>query len=61
MPSLAFNVRLGITDGTSTELLVAAGGPNAADLKEGALVIVGIQTPGAGATARPSTGPRLPF
>ena len=59
----AFNVRLGITDGSSTELLIAPGGPNAAELKEGALVIVGIQPgTGAGATpARPAAGPRLPF
>ena len=59
----AFNVRLGITDGSSTELLIAPNGPNAAELKEGALVIVGIQ-PGTGAGAtpgRPPAGPRLPF
>ena len=59
----AFNVRLGITDGSSTELLIATNGPNAAELKEGALVIVGIQ-PGTGAGAtpgRPPAGPRLPF
>ena len=59
----AFNVRLGITDGSSTELIVAAGGPAAAELKEGAVVITGIQpagTPAAG-TTRPPTGPRLPF
>ena len=59
----AFNVRLGITDGSSTELLVPANAPNAAELKEGAVVIVGIQ-PGTGAGAAPSrapVGPRLPF
>jgi len=59
----AFNVRLGITDGSSTELLVAANGPNAAELKEGAMVIVGIQ-PGTGGSATPNrapAGPRLPF
>ena len=59
----AFNVRLGITDGSSTELLVAANAPNAAELKEGALVIVGI-VPGTGAGSAPSrapAGPRLPF
>ena len=32
----AFNVRLGITDGTSTELIVAPSSPDAAELKEGA-------------------------
>ncbi|MCY7308565.1 MAG: hypothetical protein LH632_21005, partial [Rhodoferax sp.] len=60
----AFNVRLGITDGSSTELLVAAGGPNAAELKEGALVIIGIQGGSAaspGGAPRPPSGPRLPF
>ena len=60
----AFNVRLGITDGTSTELLVGAGGQNAPELQEGAVVIVGIQTPAGGASSgsgRPAAGPRLPF
>ena len=60
----AFNVRLGITDGTSTELLVGPGGQNAAELQEGAVVIVGIQTPSGGASSgsgRPAAGPRLPF
>ncbi len=61
----AFNVRLGITDGSSTELLVAPGGPNAAELKEGALVVIGVQTPAgagtAGASGRPPSGPRLQF
>ena len=60
----AINVRLGITDGSSTELLIAPSGPNAADLKEGALVIVGVQGPGAsaaGGAARAPSGPRLPF
>jgi HlyD family secretion protein len=61
----AFNVRLGITDGSSTELLVAPGGPNAAELVEGALVIIGVQAPGGasagGAGARPAAGPRMQF
>ncbi len=60
----AFNVRLGITDGTSTELLVGPGGQNAAELQEGAVVIVGIQTPAGAASSgsgRPAAGPRLPF
>ena len=61
----AFNVRLGITDGSSTELLVAPGGPNASELKEGAVVIVAVQSgtpaPGAGGSGRPPSGPRLPF
>lgn len=58
----AFNVRLGITDGTSTELLMGPGAPNAAELKEGALVIVGVVAPpGSGPAARQNSGPRLPF
>lgn len=57
----AFNVRLGITDGTSTELIVAPNSPDAGELKEGATVIIGVNTPGTGATpARPS-GPRMAF
>ena len=72
---VAYNVRLGITDGTSTELLVAPNSPNAEVFKEGASVIIGTAVPGAasGATGsgggsgasggsgqRPS-GPRMPF
>ena len=73
---VATNVRLGVTDGTSTELLVQANSPNADLLKEGALVVIGTAS-AAGASgasgasggggssggsggARPS-GPRLPF
>ena len=37
---VAYNVRLGITDGTSTELMVAPNSPNADLFKEGAMVIV---------------------
>ncbi|MEO6623743.1 MAG: efflux RND transporter periplasmic adaptor subunit [Burkholderiaceae bacterium] len=60
----AINVRLGITDGSSTELLVPPGGPNAAELKEGTLIIIGVQGPGAAAAAgtpRAPSGPRLLF
>ena len=57
----ALNVRLGITDGSSTELLVAPGGPNAAELQEGALVIIGVQSPAASGGARPPAGPRMAF
>lgn len=58
----AFNVRLGITDGTSTELLAGPGGQLPAELREGATVIVGVQ-PGAAGAAAPGrvAGPRLPF
>jgi HlyD family secretion protein len=68
---VAYNVRLGITDGTSTELMVPPNSPNAEVFKEGAVVIVGTNTPGAaaggsaagaaaGGAQRPS-GPRMPF
>jgi HlyD family secretion protein len=58
---VAYNVRLGITDGTATELIVAPNSPNAEVFKEGANVITGVSggaAPAAG--ARPS-GPRMPF
>jgi HlyD family secretion protein len=56
----AYSVRLGITDGTSTELLVSPASPNAELFKEGATVITGTQsTAGAPRTAAPT--PRLSF
>ena len=54
----AFNVRLGISDGSSTELMVAPGTPQAALLVEGATVIIGTVAPPPSATSR---GPRLSF
>ncbi|WP_168106357.1 efflux RND transporter periplasmic adaptor subunit [Ramlibacter lithotrophicus] len=56
----AHNVRLGITDGTSTELVVPANSPEAAVLKEGALVVTGAGGTGTAPAARPA-GPRMPF
>ena len=56
----AYEVRLGITDGTATEVLVLPGSPLGAVLKEGATVVTGL-TGGAAPTARPTSGPRLPF
>ncbi len=60
---VAYNVRLGITDGTSTELIMQPNSPNADALIEGATVITGVSggtAPAAG--SRPgSTGPRMPF
>jgi HlyD family secretion protein len=59
----ALNVRLGITDGTSTELLVSPGSPNAALLAEGATIVTGLQTSAAGvkpSAARAPT-PRMAF
>jgi HlyD family secretion protein len=52
----AYDVRLGISDGVATELLVAPGSPGADVLKEGALVIIGVNTsntPGTGSRAGP--------
>ncbi|MDO8768347.1 MAG: efflux RND transporter periplasmic adaptor subunit [Burkholderiaceae bacterium] len=63
----AFNVRLGISDGSSTELIVMPNSPDAAELVEGALVIIGTVNTGAGAAGatsggqRPATGPRMAF
>ena len=65
----AYNVRLGITDGSSTELIVSPGSPDAAELVEGAAVIIGTvntgATAGSGAssTSRPAgaSGPRMAF
>jgi HlyD family secretion protein len=67
----AVNVRLGISDGTFTELIVGAGANAAEGLAEGAQVIVGLlggasasgpsgASGGGGGGARPS-GPRMPF
>jgi HlyD family secretion protein len=60
---VAYQVRLGITDGTSTELIVSPMSPNADQLKEGALVITGLPSSaapaGAPRTAAPT--PRLSF
>ncbi len=57
----ALNVRLGITDGSQTELVVGPNSPEAAELKEGASVITGVSG-AAGGTARPgATGPRMMF
>jgi HlyD family secretion protein len=60
---VAYNVRLGITDGSSTELLIAPSAPEAALLKEGAVVVTGTLTPTTGSsTPSPSpAGPRMPF
>ncbi len=56
----ALNVRLGISDGTSTELLLAPNSPEAAELKEGASVITGVV---GGSAAKPASaaGPRMMF
>ena len=63
---VAYNVRLGITDGVSTELLVGAGSPDAAAITEGATVVTGVLgagvSPTSGAQQRTGgAGPRPPF
>ncbi len=60
---VAYNVRLGITDGTSTELIVMPNSPNADKLIEGATVITGVSAAAGTTSAKPAaaTGPRLPF
>lgn len=55
----AYNVRLGISDGSSTELIVAPNSPQAAELVEGATVVIGTSAPAAGSAT--SRGPRLSF
>ena len=58
----AFNVRLGISDGSSTELLLGPNAPAAAELKEGTEVLIGVKTPGgAGPTKPTASSPRPPF
>lgn len=60
----AFNVRLGITDGTNTELIVGPASPDAAELKEGATVIVGVQSQAGAKTGAPKSAvptPRMGF
>jgi len=60
----ALSVRLGITDGTHTELVIAPGSPEAAELQEGTVVITGVSgasTQPAGARSSTAVGPRLMF
>jgi HlyD family secretion protein len=58
----ALNVRLGITDGTHTELIVAPGSAEAALLQEGATVITGVVNAAAPSVPRAgAAGPRLMF
>jgi HlyD family secretion protein len=64
---VAYNVRLGVSDGTSTELLMAANSPSADVLKDGATVIIGTSSAsssgasGNGGAGQRSSGPRMPF
>jgi len=56
----AYNVRLGISDGVMTELLVTPNAPEAQVLKEGAHVVTAVLGAST-ATARPPGMPRAPF
>ena len=58
---VAYNVRLGITDGTSTELMVTPNSPNADKLIEGATVITGVSAGSVSSAPKAPSGPRLPF
>jgi HlyD family secretion protein len=59
---VAYNVRLGITDGTSTELMVMPNSPNADKLIEGATVITSLSaSPSSSSAPKAPSGPRLPF
>lgn len=57
----AYEVRLGITDGAMTELVVPTGSAVAEVLREGVMVIAGVSSASEAASTRPSAGPRLPF
>jgi hypothetical protein len=57
----AYEVRVGITDGAMTELLLAPDSPLAEVLREGATVIVGVGGATGAAPTRSSAGPRPPF
>lgn len=57
----ALNVRLGLSDGSSTELRLAPGSPEAALLKKGTAVITGLPPGRSGSAQRPAAGPRLLF
>ncbi|WP_300652373.1 efflux RND transporter periplasmic adaptor subunit [Hydrogenophaga sp.] len=57
----AYDVRLGVSDGTSTELLVRPDAPNAEALVEGATVITGVSGAATSASPARAAGPRMPF
>jgi HlyD family secretion protein len=57
----AYNVRLGLSDGSSTELLVNPQSPEAEVLREGAVVITGLPVGSVPAKPAAATGPRPPF
>lgn len=54
----AHAVRLGVSDGVTTELLLRPDSPQATELKEGSLVVVGVNAP---AEKKRAATPRAPF
>ncbi len=58
---VAYNVRLGVTDGTSTELMIMPNSQSADKLIEGATVITGVSVGSASTAPKAPSGPRLPF
>ena len=60
---VAYSVRLGISDGTTTELLVAPNSPTTDVFKEGATIVIGTSGGTAASTQKTSgpTGPRMAF
>ena len=57
---VAYNVRLGISDGSSTELLLGPNAPDAKAFEVGAAVVTGLPTT-AGPNKPPAGGPRPLF
>ncbi len=57
----ALNIRLGITDGTTTELLIGPNSPLAEELKEGTVVITGTVSSNNAPKAPTATVPRMGF
>jgi HlyD family secretion protein len=55
---VAYNVRLGITDGTSTELVLVPNAPNADVFKEAATVVVGVSGGAAAGASGGASGQR---
>lgn len=53
----AYEVRVGVSDGTASELLVAAGSPAARALQPGATVVVGVPARTQGGTRSPLSAP----
>lgn len=57
----AYSVRLGISDGSSTELLLPAGGAPADAIQEGASVITAVVSGAPAGAPKPAAGPRMGF